>query len=620
MSDTVVGIDLGTTNSEIAAFRGDRIAILAPHGDKMLPSCVGLSPAGELLVGTPARNQQLLYPERTVRSIKRKMGSDEMVKIGEQEFSPQEISSLILRELVGWASEVLDEPIERAVITVPAYFSDAQRQATREAGELAGLQVERVLNEPTAASLAYGRGQEQETVLVYDLGGGTFDVSIVRLDGDVTEVLASAGDNRLGGDDFNKLLVERLTEQFDQEHGLDLRRDHPVAFSRIWWAVEEAKRALSAGPYARIREENLVVEGGRSLHLDVEVSRDEYESLIGPLVNSTMESVTRALDGASVLARQLDAILLVGGSTRTPLVQQMLTERSGSAPRQDVHPDLCVALGAGVLASRIGGREVDRVLVDITPYSFGIAYLGTRGGVPYPHCYKPIIVRNTSLPVTRTERYFTSTPYQKGAEIDVYQGDNADSLCNIPVGRFLIQGLETREDASEILCRMKLDLDGILHVSATEKDTGKVKQVTFDGALTPKSPEEITEARQRMEQLYESLAPGPFPDRQADPQIIDEDGDVILLADEGAKVEIADEGPSASEQPDGDPIWIAASKEAEALLQRSLALLERMHTDDREDAIDLHEQIHDALKGRDGAALKVHCDELRELLYFIEGH
>src|SRR3989475_5072872 len=274
MSDMVVGIDLGTTNSEIAAFVNDKVKVLGPEADKMLPSCVGLSPAGALLVGREARHQQLLYPNLTIRSIKRKMGSTEAVKLGEKEFTPQEISSLILRQLVEWAQGDLNQPIAKAVITVPAYFSDAQRNATREAGELAGLEVVRILNEPTAASLAYGFGDgSRHTALIYDLGGGTFDVSVVTVEGEITEVLASHGNNRLGGDDFDDLLAERLAAGFQKQHGVDVRQGYPAAKARLWWGAEEAKKKLSFEPYVRIRGGALVTKLFRTLHLELRTSR-----------------------------------------------------------------------------------------------------------------------------------------------------------------------------------------------------------------------------------------------------------------------------------------------------------------------------------------------------------
>ena len=342
MNDFVVGIDLGTTNSEIAAYVGDRVRILGP-GTKMLPSCVGLSPTGELLVGQAARNQQILYPERTVRSVKRRMGRQEAVPLGDKTFTPQEISALILRELVQWASSELGRPVEKAVITVPAYFSDAQRTATREAGMLAGLEVVRILNEPTAASLAYGFGDaSRHTAMIYDLGGGTFDVSVVTVEGEVTEVLASHGNNHLGGDDFDDLLLERMEQEFERLYGIDLRHGHAAAHARLWWAAEEAKKKLSSEPYVTVREENLVIQNGKALHLDLELSRTEYEEMILRLVESTLDSVSKTLADAGKSPSDLDAILLVGGSTRTQLIARLLRERSGLEPCQGVHPDLCV--------------------------------------------------------------------------------------------------------------------------------------------------------------------------------------------------------------------------------------------------------------------------------------
>jgi molecular chaperone DnaK len=501
-SQPVVGIDLGTTNSEIAAYMNGEVRVLG-EGTKMLPSCVGISPEGELLVGEEARRQQLLYPERTVRSIKRKMGLAETVPLGERRFTPPEVSACILRELVGWARREMGCAVEKAVITVPAYFSDAQRNATREAGALAGLEVVRILNEPTAASLAHGFGDgRRRTVMVYDLGGGTFDVSIVTIEGQVTEVPASHGNNQLGGDDFNDLLFERMATAFHARHGVNVRQDHPVARARLWWAAEEAKKRLSFEPYARVQEENLADEIGKPLHLDIEVSREDYEWMIRPLLDSTLDNVSKALEDAAKTVREIDAVVLVGGSTRTPMVARLLEERTGLTPLDSVHPDLCVALGAGVLASRLGGHDIERVLVDVSPYSFGPSHLGLRGGVPYPHCYRPIIRRNSPLPVTRTERYYTAHPGQTTVDIELFQGDDEDALKNTPVGRFRVDGLRTGEEAIEVLCRMSLDLDGILHVTAIEKGTGKSKHIAIRNSFAVKSLEEIAAARKRLEKLW----------------------------------------------------------------------------------------------------------------------
>jgi len=623
MNDLIVGIDLGTTNSEVAALAGDRVRVLGPGETKMLPSCVGLSPAGELLVGEAARNQQMLYPERTVRSIKRKMGSAEPVEMGGQKFLPQEISALILRELAAWAARELGRPVTRAVITVPAYFSDAQRHATREAGLLAGLEVVRILNEPTAASLAYGFGDgSRRTVMIYDLGGGTFDVSIVTMEGDVTEVLASHGNNHLGGDDFDDLLLERLLREFQRRHGIAIGEEHRAARARLWWAAEAAKKKLSFEPYARIREENLLTVNGKPLHLELELSRDEYEELIRPLVDSTLDSVSQALQDAGKSAADLDAILLVGGSTRTPLVARLLQEKTGLEPRQDVHPDLCVALGAGVLASRLAGHDVERVLVDVSPYSFGISYLGERGGVLYPYCYRPVIRRNAPLPVTRTERYFTSQPHQTVADLMVFQGDDDDALKNILVGNFRIENLTPTEEPNEVLCRMSLDLDGILQVTAVEKLTGRSKQITIANAFETRTPAEIEAARRRLEELY-----APREAAFEEPAEMDdlgcEAGEEPDLDAEPAEQEAAPEA-GAADRVNGKTVsietgWPAMRRDAVELIQRAQRLLDRMHPEDRQETLELEDAIKSAIAAHDSRALSGAVRSLRELLFFVEG-
>ncbi|MEP7308132.1 MAG: Hsp70 family protein [Acidobacteriota bacterium] len=602
MRDLIVGIDLGTTNSEIAAFVDGQVRVLGPGATRMLPSCVGFSTSGELLVGEAARNQQALYPERTVRSIKRQMGSEEPVVLGDRRFTPPEISALILRELVEWASRVVGETPRKAVITVPAYFSDAQRNATRQAGDLAGLEVVRILNEPTAASLAYGYGDgSRHTALIYDLGGGTFDVSVVVIEGEVTEVLSSHGNNRLGGDDFADLLAAYLEKAFLDRHGVDLS-DRRAAKARLWWAAEEAKKRLSAEPYVKIREEAVVTEGGTPLHLDIEISRDEYEALIRPLVESTLDSTSKALQDAGKTPQALDAILLVGGSTRSPLVSALLTERTGLAPRQDVHPDLCVALGAGVLASRLGGHAIERVLVDVSPYSFGVSYLGERGGVPYPHCYRPIIPRNTPLPLTRTERYATAYPYQTEVDIQVYQGEDEDALRDVLVGDFRIDGLTPTEEPNEILCRMHLDLDGILEVTAQEKRTGASKRITIANALHTRSAAEIAVGQRRIRELYElrggSRDEGWEASADVDEPVEDDDGEVATAV---------------------TPAPLAGSPETRQLLERSRRLLDQMHPEDREAAIELHEKIDAAIDAGRVDELQAASEALEELLFFVEG-
>jgi molecular chaperone DnaK len=613
VGEVIVGIDLGTTNSEVAAFVDGQVRVLGSGNKNMLPSVVGISPGGELLVGEAARNQLVLYPERTVRSIKRMMGSDATVWLGDRSFTPPEISALILRDLAGSASRQLNRPVNKAVITVPAYFSDAQRQATREAARLAGLEAVRILNEPTAASLAYGEGS-RHTAMVYDLGGGTFDVSVVALEGDITEVLASHGNNRLGGDDFNDLLAEHLLSEFQSKYRIDLRSGHPVARARVWWAAEEAKRRLSFEPEVQVREEALATVDGKPLHLEIEITREKYEDMIRPLLDQTLDHMSKALSDAGKSPSDLDAILLVGGSTRTPLVGRLIEERTGLTPREEIHPDLCVALGAAVMASRLAGHQVERVLVDVTPYSFGVSFLGERGGVSYPHCYKPIIKRNSPLPVTRTERFFTSHPYQEEVDVQVYEGEDDDALRNILVGDYRVTGLTPMRDFNEVLCRMSLDLDGILSVTSIEKRSGLSKHITIARALEAKSEAEIAEARKRLETLYATREDDELLDGYDD---LPEDGGADEINEEVEGVFDAASVPTEASAPAEE--WSAAESEGRQLIERSRGMLDRIHEEDREEAIDLNRAIEEAIERHDGTTLLQAVHGLREMLFFIEG-
>lgn len=609
--DVIVGIDLGTTNSEVAAYVDGKVVVLGSGRKNILPSVVGISPSGELLVGEAARNQLALYPDRTVRSIKRRMGKAETVKLGDREFTPAEISALILRELALWAGQSLGQPVHKAVITVPAYFSDAQRQATKEAAALAGLEAVRILNEPTAASLAYG-ATENRTAMVYDLGGGTFDVSIVTIDGDITEVLSSHGNNRLGGDDFNDILSETLLDKFHAAHGVDLRETSSVGRARLWWAAEEAKRRLSFEPEVTIREQALATVNGKSLNLEVTITREQYEEMILPFIEDTLRLMSKALEDAGKKPADLDAILLVGGSTRTPLVSRLIEERTGITPREEIHPDLCVALGAGVMASRLSGHDVDRVLVDVTPYSFGVSFFGMRGGAPYPHCYKPLIRRNTPLPVTRTERFYTAAPFQEAVQISVYEGEDDDALRNILVGDFEVHGLTPQREMSEILCRMKLDIDGVLNVTAIEKSTGLSKQIAISRALEVKSEAEIARARKRIEKLC-----------QTERSSFAQTGETDEEDTEDPLVENSIPRPAAPKTVEAGPVdngWPALERTGRDLVARSRKLLDISHEEDRESIVDMNEAIEAAITARDPQALSQAIDSLKEFLFFVEGH
>jgi molecular chaperone DnaK (HSP70) len=413
------------------------------------------------------------------------MGTGRVTRLGDRDYSPQEISALILKRLKSAAEAAVGEPIVKAVITVPAYFSDAARNATREAGLLAGFQVERIIHEPTAAALCYeNENGASHKHLVYDLGGGTFDVSLVRTSSDVTEVLASHGDTALGGDDFDALLVGYLARRFEEHHGFDPRGEI-VAASRLASAAENCKIALSREPYSRVRLESLATRDGVALNLDVEVSRENYEGMIETLVDKTRDSVQRTLTDTAHLARDLDDVLLVGGSCRTPLVWRMLERALGITPRMEVNPDQAVALGATIHAARLAGDESKRILVDVTPYTFGTACFGPLNGLLSTNCFVPLIRRNSPLPARHTEVFFTMVDGQKATDMRIYQGEEEDASNNRLIGRFMVEGLD--EDAaagSAVLCDMALDLDGILHVEVTEKHTGLRKKVTVTDAFS----------------------------------------------------------------------------------------------------------------------------------------
>jgi len=500
----IIGIDLGTTYSAAALVR-DGMPHILPHGDeRIMPSVVGLTPQGTLLVGAAARNQYVLYPEQTIRSIKRSMGQDMPVTLGARAYTPQEISALILRELKRSAEDQLGQPVEQAVITVPAYFSDAARQATREAGEIAGFSVERIINEPTAAALAYGlnRGGERQLVAVYDLGGGTFDVSIIELDAGVVEVRASHGDTQLGGDDFDQRLVDYLADRFTQDHGADPRADRH-ALARLTRAAEAAKITLSSQPFVQVREEYLVSEGGRPMHLDVQLSRAEFEELITDLVEGTLRSFDAALTDAGIEAADLDHILFVGGSTRIPLVWRMVREHTGIEPEMTINPDEAVALGAAVQAAIIAGEPLDAILVDVTPHSLGIAVASWEFGQVVPDHYSAIISRNTTIPTSRSEVYSAMTPQQTAIELEIYQGEHAIASRNTLLGEFMFEALrpEAAGQPPRIIVQFDFDLNGILQVSATDRGSGKQARMTVKAAHVRLSPADVASARADLETL-----------------------------------------------------------------------------------------------------------------------
>ena len=505
----IVGIDLGTTYSLIAAVEHGQPRVLPDEQDqRLLPSMVGFSPKGELLVGTPARNQYVLEPDQTVKSIKRKMGTDERISLAGRMYSPQEISAFILARLRHIAEKHLDEPIEQTVITVPAYFADAARQATRDAGEIAGFEVARIINEPTAAALAYGLDREDDqNVAVYDLGGGTFDVSIVELSQGVIEVRASHGNTRLGGDDFDALIVQRVADRFQAQHGIDLRHDRH-ALSRLARAAEAAKITLSDQPYARVAEEFIARKGlVKSLHLDIELARHEFEHMLRPLVQSTLECVDRALQDAGLRARDLQKVLLVGGSTRIPLVRRMLAEHLGQEPQSDIHPDEAVALGAAIQAAITAGEPIAPVLVDVAPRSLGIQAARLVLGQLVTDRYSVLIQRNAAIPCTQSEAFYTLAPDQADARIRVYQGDDVVASRNDLLGEFLFEDISPDPEGlnREVLVRFDYDIDGIVHVAAIDRRNNRHQGINITASAQRLSASDKASSRVRVAALDRRL-------------------------------------------------------------------------------------------------------------------
>ncbi len=539
--DPILGFDLGTTNSVVSIVKDGKPEVLCDElGQGILPSVVGLDGEGRLLVGQEARNQALVAPERTVKSIKRQMGEATEVEMAGNRYSPQEISAMILRTLKDRAAKALGRPCTKAVITVPAFFGENQREATRQAGEMAGLEVVRIINEPTAASLVYEPHSERnERLLVFDLGGGTFDVSIVQMEQGVVEVLASHGDTHLGGDDFDQLLLDHVCNAFATEHGVDLR-GIPTARSRMLQAVEEAKKRLSFEAYTSIAEEFIAEKDGKPLHIDMVIDRRDYEGLIEPLLKKTLTCVDAALDDAKLIAGQIDRVLLVGGSTRTPLVYQLLSDQLHQQLHSEIDPDQCVALGAAVQGGLIAGVDVGPVLVDITPHTLGIRILGEMHGMVSNQVFSPIIERNTALPAVRSEIYYTTCDGQDVVKIDVYQGESKDVRLNQQVGSFSLEGLdEEAEQGNEILVRFQLDLDGILTATAVERKSGLDKQLRIDNAITRFRAKSQAEAKSKLAGMFATPDAETFVDRsiteglqQANPNqaLFDEAGELIAKA------------------------------------------------------------------------------------------
>ncbi|HEY7354826.1 MAG TPA: molecular chaperone DnaK [Ktedonobacterales bacterium] len=488
----IVGIDLGTTNSVVAVMDGNTpLVIPNAEGSRTTPSVVAFSKDGERLVGQIARRQAVLNHDRTISSIKRKMGTSEVAWAGGRPYTPQEISAMILQKLKADAETFLGEPVTKAVITVPAYFNDAQRQATKDAGKIAGLEVLRILNEPTAASLAYGlENQKTETILVWDLGGGTFDVSILEVGDGVFEVKATNGDTHLGGDDYDQRIVDWLVEQFQQEQGISLRRDRQ-AMQRLVEAAEKAKIELSSVYRTTINLPFIAADASGPKHLELALSRATFEEITADLTERATGPFRAALADARMTAQQLDEVVLVGGATRMPAIQQLARRLTGKDPHQGVNPDEVVAVGAAIQAAVLSGEVQDVVLLDVTPLSLGVETQG--GGM------RRLIERNTTIPTRKSEMFSTAADNQTSVEVHVLQGERELAQDNKPLGRFHLEGIRpVPRGVAKIEVTFDIDANGIVSVSARDRATGYEQHVTMT-ASTNLSQEEVERLVQEAE-------------------------------------------------------------------------------------------------------------------------
>lgn len=566
----IIGIDLGTTNSCVAVMEGGEPVVITNHeGARTTPSVVAFSKDGERMVGQVAKRQAITNPDRTISSIKRHMGSDYKVNIDGKAYTPQEVSAMILQKLKSDAEAYLGEPVTEAVITVPAYFTDAQRQATKDAGRIAGLDVKRIINEPTAAALAYGMDKEgDQKVMVYDLGGGTFDVSIIEMGEGVQEVLATAGNNHLGGDDFDQRIIDWMADEFKKENGIDLRNDR-MAMQRLKEAAEKAKIDLSGITTADINLPFITADATGPKHLAMTLTRAKFNELTADLVDATMGPVNQALSDAGLSASQLDKILLVGGSTRIIAVQEAVARVTGKEPSKNLNPDECVAVGAAIQGGVLGGEVKGLLLLDVTPLSLG---LETLGGV-----FTKIIERNTTIPTKKSQIFSTAADGQTSVEIHVLQGEREFAKDNKTLGMFRLDGIPAApRGVPQIEVTFDIDANGIVHVYAKDLGTGKEQQITITSS-TNMSKEDIDKAVKEAEAFAAE-------DKKAREAVDIRNGaDQMVFQSEKTLKEIGDK--------------VDASQKAE--LETKI------------------NELKEALKGTDIEAIKAKQDELQKVFYAV---
>ena len=491
----IIGIDLGTTNSAVAVMEGGEPTIIPNvEGNRTTPSVVAFTKNGERLVGETAKRQAITNAARTITSIKREMGTDYKVKIDDKEYTPEEISAMILQKIKSDVESYLGETVSEAVITVPAYFTDSQRQATKDAGKIAGLDVKRIINEPTAAALAYGmdKDTEQHKIMVFDLGGGTFDVSILEIGDGVFEVLATRGNNRLGGDDFDEVLMKYMISEFKKENGIDLSKD-VTAMQRLKDAAEKAKKELSTTMTTNVNLPFITAVDGAPVHLNMDIKRAKFEELTSDLVDKTLTPVREALNDAGLTASKIDKVLLVGGSTRIPAVQEAVKKLIGKEPQKDINPDECVAIGAAIQGGVLTGEVKDLLLLDVTPLSLGIE---TMGGV-----MTRLIERNTTIPAKKSQIFSTAADGQTAVDIHVLQGEREFAHDNTTLGRFQLTGIPAASrGVPQIEVTFDIDANGIVNVSAKDLGSGNEQKITIT-ASTKLSEDEINKKVREAEQF-----------------------------------------------------------------------------------------------------------------------